>query len=67
MTKILNKIYNLSIKSRLFQIKVNNFVKKKKLLVPIHFAFGHEIIAALIKSLIKKMIKLFYLIEIFIL
>ena len=54
MIKILNKIYNLSVKSRLLQIKVNNFVKKKKLLVPIHFAFGHEIIAALIKSLIKK-------------
>ena len=54
MIKILNKIYNLSIKSRLFQIKINNFVKEKKLLVPIHFAFGHEIIAALIKSLIKK-------------
>lgn len=54
MIKILKNIYTLSTKSRLLQIKINEFLKKKKIIIPLHLAFGHEIIAALVKSLIQK-------------
>jgi pyruvate dehydrogenase E1 component alpha subunit len=54
MIKIIKNIYNLSVKSRLFQIKINEFLRNKKIIVPLHLAFGHEIIAALVKSLIQK-------------
>lgn len=43
------KIYSLALKSRKLQIEVNNFLKDKKIKIPVHLAVGHEYIAALVK------------------
>lgn len=43
------KLYSLALKSRKLQIEVNNFLKDKKIKLPVHLAIGHEYVAALIK------------------
>lgn len=45
-----NKIFQLAIKSRKFQIEINNGIKNGKFSIPIHLAFGHEFVASLVKA-----------------
>lgn len=44
-----DKFYNLVLKSRKLQIKVNNYLINKKIKIPIHLGIGHEYVAALVK------------------
>lgn len=44
------KIYKYAVKSREFQILINNKMKNNEYKIPIHFAFGHEFISALVKA-----------------
>lgn len=47
------KIFDLMLKSRTFQIRINNLIKKKGTKIPIHLAFGHELVSSVIYSLFK--------------
>lgn len=44
------KIFDLMLKSRNFQIRINNLISKKGTKIPIHLAFGHELVSSIIYS-----------------
>ena len=45
-----NKILKFAIDARMFQIFINNEMVNAKIKVPIHLAFGHEFVSALVKT-----------------
>ena len=50
----INKIAKEVLKNRYFQMIVNEYIKNKKFLIPIHLAFGHEAVAVGIKNIVEK-------------
>lgn len=58
MKKKFKEIYNLALKSRVFQIKINELIKKKQFKLPIHLAFGHEFVSSIVKANFKSKDKL---------
>ena len=54
MKKDLIEIYQLALKSRKFQLKINDLLKTKKFKNPIHLAFGHEFVSSVVKYNFKK-------------
>ncbi len=50
MKKKFKEIYNLAIKSRVFQLQINDLIKNKQFRIPIHLAFGHEFVSANVKA-----------------
>lgn len=44
------KIFNLMLKSRIFQIHINTLIKKIGTKIPIHLALGHELVSSIIYS-----------------
>ncbi len=54
MKKKFKEIYNLALKSRVFQLKINELIKKKKFKLPIHLAFGHEFVSSIVKANFKS-------------
>ncbi len=54
MRNELKKIYQLALKSRKFQLKINELLKLKKFKIPIHLAFGHEFVSSLVKYNFRK-------------
>lgn len=58
MKKEFIDIYNLALKSRVFQLKINELIKKKKFKLPIHLAFGHEFVSSIVKANFKSKDKL---------
>lgn len=47
---IYKKIFQLAVKSRKFQMEINDDMKQGKFTIPIHLAFGHEFVASLVKA-----------------
>ena len=58
MKKKFKEIYNLALKSRIFQLHINELMKKKIFKLPIHLAFGHEFVSSIVKTNFKKKDKL---------
>ena len=58
MKKKFKEIYNLALKSRIFQLHINELMKKKIFKLPIHLAFGHEFVSSVVKINFKKKDKL---------
>jgi TPP-dependent pyruvate/acetoin dehydrogenase alpha subunit len=58
MKKKFKEIYNLALKSRIFQLHINELMKKKKFKLPIHLAFGHEFVSSIVKTNFNKRDKL---------
>ncbi len=54
MKNKLREIYNLALKSRIFQLRINELIKNKKFKLPIHLAFGHELVSSIVKINFKK-------------
>ena len=56
--KLIKKKYNSIlkniIKSRKFQIEINNKILENKLSIPVHLAFGHEFVSALVYKNFNK-------------
>ena len=50
MKKKFKEIYNLALKSRIFQLEINELIKKKQFKIPIHLALGHEFVSSLVKT-----------------
>ena len=50
MKKKFKEIYNLALKSRVFQLQINELIKKKQFKLPIHLALGHEFVSAIVKT-----------------
>ena len=47
--RINKKIFSLAAKSRRFQLSVNKDIKEGKIKIPVHLAFGHEFVSALVR------------------
>lgn len=50
MKKKFKEIYNSALKSRIFQLQINELIKKNQFKLPIHLAFGHEFVSSIVKA-----------------